>query len=270
MITPFYKEMKRALERGMPFAVATVVRIYASTPREPGAKMGVFSDGSSFGTIGGGKLEKLVIDDARGVIKGGTPLLKRYKLLPEEKGGIGSECGGDVEIFIEPASSGEKLLLVGAGHVARSIAKIAGVLGTAVEVVDDRTEFANRERFPGVVIHNASVSEADWKNLITDETRVIIVSRDHAMDRDALAAVLEHECAYVGLIGSKRKIAFIMDSLKKQGVEKKRMESVHTPIGIDIGAETPEEIALAVLAEIVSLKRRGESPLSLKETSRGE
>lgn len=266
----FYEEFTRALRSGNSFAVATVVKVHASTPRETGAKMGVFADHATFGTIGGGKLEKLVVDDCISAISAGETLLKRYSLMPEDKGGIGTECGGDVEVFIEPLGQGEKLLLVGGGHIGLAIAGFAKILGLGLEVVDDRVEFANDKRFPGAVVHNTEIHATDFNSIITPRTFVIIVSRSHDIDEQALRAVLECDAPYVGMIGSKRKVHVILDNLAKHGVDPDELAKVFSPIGLDIGSETPEEIALSILGEIVSIKRKGESPLSLKEKKNGK
>jgi xanthine dehydrogenase accessory factor len=268
-MTLFYDDFKDAIESGISFALATVVRIHASTPRDPGAKMGVLPDGGTFGTIGGGKLEKLVVDDCMSALESGKPMLKRYSLMPENKGGIGSECGGDVEIFIDVIQKSEKLLIIGAGHVSLAISKIARILGFQIEVVDERADFANKERFPGAIINNSEIDKTDFKSLITPRTIVIIVSRSHEMDKTALGNVVECGAAYVGMIGSKRKVKYIMDSLKKAGTNTDKLEKVYSPIGLDIGAETPEEIALSILGEIISLKRKGISPLSMKSRKSG-
>jgi xanthine dehydrogenase accessory factor len=263
----YFDDIKSALESGRSFAAATIVQIRASSPREPGAKMGVFADGSTFGTIGGGLLEKLVVEDSLAAIRDGKPVFKKYKLMPEESGGIGTECGGEVEVFIDVFLRDEKIILLGAGHVGYAVAKIAAILEMPLEVIDDRTEFANPARFPGAKIHNTAPKDTDFGSIITKKSSVIIVTRSHDIDAAALRGVLKHDCFYVGMIASKRKSRVILDMLEKEGFSRESLDRVHTPIGLDIGAETPGEISLSIMSEIVSLKRLGKSPCSLKGTA---
>lgn len=262
-MTRFYDDYRSALSSGKTFAVATVVKIYASTPREIGAKMGIFADRSIFGTIGGGKLEKMVIDDAMEILKNNKPLLKTYTLLPESKGGIGTECGGKLDIFIDVISPGAKIVLIGAGHISYALARLAEICGFAVEIVDDRAEFANSERFPRSVIHNTTIKDTDFKSLINLETYVVIVSHSHEIDYEALKAIINLPYAYLGMIGSKRKVKTLFDKLLEEGLRKEQLANVHAPIGLDINAESPEEIALSIMAEIVAVKRSGASSLSM-------
>jgi len=261
----FYTAFGDALENGRQFAVATVVSAHASTPREPGAKMGIMPDGSIFGTIGGGELEELVKSDALEVIRTRKPVMKKYTLAPLKSGGIGTECGGDTEIFIEPVGFGPKLLIFGAGHIALALYKLASVLGMGVEIIDERPEYANYERFPGAIVRCSDIADLTPEGLITPETYVVIVTHGHGHDREALEFVLGRRAAYVGMIGSNRKVKVLFDSLIKEGTDRSELALVHAPIGIDIGAESPEEIALSILAEIISIQRLGRSPGSMKE-----
>ncbi|MBI4835590.1 MAG: XdhC family protein [Planctomycetes bacterium] len=259
----FYDDYRSALLSGKTFALATVVRIHASSPREPGAKMGVFPDRSIFGTIGGGKLEKMLIDDSLQILKTGKPVLKTYTLLPETKGGIGTECGGTLDIFIDIISAGAKIMLIGAGHISHALAGLAETCGFAVEVVDDRTEFANSERFPRSIIHNTPIKGTDFKSLINSETYVVIVSHSHEIDYEALKATINLPYAYLGMIGSQRKVKVLFSKLLEEGIKQNELDKIHAPIGLDINAETPEEIALSIMAEIVAVKRSGTSTLSM-------
>jgi xanthine dehydrogenase accessory factor len=263
----FYRAFREELEKGSRFAVATVVRVHASTPRETGAKMGIMPDGSIFGTIGGGKLEELVKADALEVIRARKSLLKKYSLTPFAGGGIGTECGGEAEIFIEPVGFGPRLLVFGAGHIGQALYQIATVLGMGVEIVDERPEYARAERFPGAIVRCVEIPELDANGLVTPETYAVIVTHGHENDRDALRMVLGRGAAYVGMIGSKRKVKVILDSLEKEGMDKAELGKVHAPIGLDIGAESPQEIALAILAEIVAIRKLGQSPASMKDVS---
>ncbi|MDQ7780250.1 MAG: XdhC/CoxI family protein [Planctomycetota bacterium] len=264
----FFKSLNEAIEHGEPFALATVVHVKSSTPRQPGAKMGIHADGTTFGTVGGGLLEKKVIDDALQAIRDGGSLLKDYSLYPQDQGGIGTECGGSTQIFIDVISGADRLLLVGGGHIAQPLAKLGRMLGMSVEVVDDRPEFASPERFPAAVLHRTSIQQTDFSRLVNPRTWVVIISRSHEIDTDALKAVAGLPAAYVGMIGSKRKVRVIMDRLAADGVDKARLEKVFSPIGLDIGAESPEEIAVSIIAEIISIKRKGISECSLCRMNR--
>jgi len=267
-MTQFYEDYRLAISSGKTFAVATIVKIYASTPREIGAKMGIFPDRSIFGTIGGGKLEKMVIDDAMEILKAGKPDLKTYTLLPESKGGIGTECGGKLDIFIDVISPGAKIILIGAGHISYALAKFADICGFAVEVIDDRPEFANSQRFPQAMIHNTAIKDTDLKSLINKETYIVIVSHSHEIDYEALRILINIPSAYLGMIGSERKVKTLFDKLLGEGVNKEQLTKVHAPIGLDVNAETPEEIALSIMAEIVTVKRSGVSSLSMSAKGR--
>jgi xanthine dehydrogenase accessory factor len=259
----FFRSLSEAAAGGAPFALVTVVQVKSSTPREPGAKMGVFADGRTFGTIGGGILEKMAVDDAVRALKDGRSVLKEYSLTPKDQGGIGAECGGTAQIFIDVVAGAETLLMVGGGHIAQPLAKLAQLLGMRVEVVDDRTEFANAERFPGATFHNTSIAQTDFAKLVGPKTWVVIISRSHEIDKGALSAVVKLDAAYIGMIGSKRKVRVIMDRIREEGVPDDKLKKVFSPIGLDIGAESPEEIAVSIIAEIVSLRRKGESKCSL-------
>jgi xanthine dehydrogenase accessory factor len=266
-VSKFYEELRKALERGATFAVATVVRTYASAPREPGAKMGLLSDGSIFGTIGGGKVEELVKKDALEVIRTNKPLLKRYSLVPSKNGGIGTECGGEVEIFIEPVCPSARLLIFGAGHIAEALFRMASMLGMEVEIIDERPEFARSDRFAGAIVRCMEISKLKVEDVMTPNTLVVIVTHDHGHDREALKLVLGRGAAYIGMIGSKRKVKAIFDSLTKDGKSKAELSRVHAPIGLDIGAEGPQEIALSILAEIIAVQRKGGSSVSMANTA---
>jgi xanthine dehydrogenase accessory factor len=261
----FYRIFREALDQGHPFAVATVVRVHASTPRETGAKMGVHPDGSIFGTIGGGELEELVKADALEVIRTRKSILKNYSLTPLKGGGIGTECGGETEIFIDPVGFGSKLLIFGAGHIAEALYKIASVLGMGIEIVDERPEYARAGKFPGAIVRCMEISELDAETLITPDTYAVVVTHGHGNDREALKFLLGHGAAYVGMIGSRRKVKVLFDSLAKEGADRAELADVYAPIGLNIGAESPQEIALSIMAEIIAIQRLEKSPVSMKD-----
>jgi len=239
-----------------PFAVATVAATTGSVPRAAGSKMFVYSDGRSSGTIGGGKFEALIVADALTAMREKKPLLKTYP-LHEGADSFGAICGGEVTVFIEPQLTSEALFLIGAGHCSRAIAKLAAECGLFVSVIDDREEML--ADLPPVIAHISDSSPAqfiasrEWRN---DEA-LVIVSRNHEIDREALAAALTRTGAgYVGMIGSKRKVRDVFDDLRRRGVPDEKLAKVYAPLGLDIGADSPAEIAVSTVAEVLSVLRQ--------------
>ena len=240
-----------------PFAIATIAATTGSVPRAAGSKMFVYSDGRSSGTIGGGKFEALVMADALTAMREKKPLLKVYPLHEGDADSFGAICGGEVTVFIEPQLTSEALYLIGAGHCSRAIAKLAAECGLFVSVIDDRDEmFAE---LPPLVVHISDSSPAEfiasheWRS---DEA-LVIVSRNHQIDREALAAALTQTGAgYIGMIGSKRKVRDVFDDLRRRGVSDEKLAKVYAPLGLDIGADSPAEIAVSTMAEVLSVLRQ--------------
>ncbi len=240
-----------------PFAIATVAATTGSVPRAAGSKMFVYANGRSSGTIGGGKFEALVVTDALKALREKKPLLKTYPLHEGDADSFGAICGGEVTVFIEPQLTSEALYLVGAGHCSRAIAKLAAECGLFVSVIDDRDELL--ADLPPVVSHIADCSPAqfiasrEWRN---DEA-LVIVSRNHEIDREALAAALTQTGAgYVGMIGSRRKVRDVFDDLRQRGVPDEKLARVYAPLGLDIGADSPAEIAVSTIAEVLAVLRQ--------------
>ena len=240
-----------------PFAIATVAATTGSVPRAAGSKMFVYADGRSSGTIGGGKFEALVLEDALTAMREKKPLLKTYPLHEGDADSFGAICGGEVTVFIEPQMTSEALFLIGAGHCSRAIAKLAAECGLFVSVVDDRDELL--ADLPPLVAHISDSSPAQFiaaREWQSDEA-LVIVSRNHQIDREALAAALTHAGAgYVGMIGSKRKVRDVFDDLRRRGVPDEKLASVYAPLGLDIGADSPAEIAVSTIAEVLSVLRQ--------------
>ena len=239
-----------------PFAVVTVAATTGSVPRAPGSKMFVYADGQISGTIGGGKFESLVIAEALTSMEQKKPLLKTYPLREGETDSFGAICGGEVTVFIEPQVGGEALYLVGAGHCARAIAKLAAECGLFVTVIDDRGELL--ADLPPAVVGISDCSPRDfiasrsWRN---DEA-LVMVSRNHEIDCEALAAAIEQSGAgYIGMIGSRRKVLSVFDRLRERGVSEEKLARVYAPLGLDIGADSPAEIAVSCVAEILAVLR---------------
>jgi len=257
MAADFFSDLIEARTSGQPFVVVTVVETEGSVPRHPGAKMVVLPDGSIRGTVGGGKFESLVIVEAQKRLLDGQNLLKKYSLREGESDSFGAICGGKVTLWFEPQKKAPGLLIVGAGHCAQSIAKLAAECGFHVTVVDDRKEWT--EICPGVhrKITEQSAQEVIREVRWTGDDAIVLVSRSFMLDRDALEeAVKIKEVGYLGMIGSRKKVLQVYDELKAKGVKKELLERVYAPIGLDIGSDTPSEIAVSVLAEILQVLRK--------------
>ena len=244
-----------ALRRGEPASLVTIIRTEGSTPQRVGAKMVVFADGRTVGTIGGGCYENDAFWKARQALQTRKSEVVRYELsddIAEESGLI---CGGQMEVYIEPIEAAPHLYLVGGGHVAYHLARAGGDVGFHVHVLDDREKFANKERFPDAV-EIAVDAIPDWlaKASFTANAYVVILTRGHRYDLDALRALLPHELRYLGLIGSRAKVARLYDALHAEGVARERFAHVHAPVGLAIGAVTPQEIAVSILAELIAVK----------------
>ena len=250
--------INEALEKREAIAVATIVRVEKSAPREVGAKMVVHTDGRIAGTIGGGPLEALVIEEAVKALGDGKPRLLEYNLDPEEPHNIAMMCGGNVQVFIDVIAPREELVILGGGHVGQKIAAIARAVGMPHVVADDREEFANRSLFP----HASKVIVTDFKDVFdkirpTDKTFIVIVTRCHAWDIECLELSMKTDARYIGVIGSKNKTRKVIEILKKKGLDPLADARVYAPIGLDLGDNSPGEIALSIMAEIVELKSGG-------------
>jgi len=239
------------------FAVVTVAATTGSVPRAAGSKMFVYADGRSSGSIGGGKFESLVIADAVAAMREKKPVLKAYPLHEGESDSFGAICGGEVTVFIEPQLTNEALYLIGAGHCSHGIAKLAAECGLFVTVVEDRDELL--VELPPAVVRISESSPANFiasHELRSDEA-IVIVSRNHEIDREALAAAVGQTGAgYIGMIGSRRKVRLVFDDLRSRGVPEGELAKVYTPLGLDIGADSPAEIAVSTIAEILAVLRQ--------------
>lgn len=264
----FFEQIAALLKRHQRIVLATVVSTGGSAPREAGARMAVLPDGSIVGTVGGGILEKKVIEDALEVLNEDRPRLARYDLSEEKDGGIGAECGGRSEVFLEPVGSAPHLMILGAGHVGLALARLGQEAGFRITIADDRPAFAGQAARPGITVLDSAPDDPSLRAHVTQETAIVVVTRSHRLDRESLRNLLGTPAFYVGMIGSRRKVSMEMEALRGEGFEQDVLAAVHAPIGLDIGAETPAEIALAILAEIVAVRRRGSTP-ETSLTSRG-
>jgi xanthine dehydrogenase accessory factor len=256
-----------ALERGESAALVTVVATRGSTPQRVGAKMLVFADGRTVGTIGGGCYENDAFWKARDAIASRKTQLVHYELSDDFAQESGLICGGQMDVYIEPIEPSPELYVIGAGHVGFHLAKLAHDVGFRVHVVDDREKFANPERFPNAVEVVAD-DIPGWiaRTVLPSHAYAVIVTRGHTNDLEALRALAPRELRYVGLIGSRAKVARIYDALAADGMPPEHLARVHAPIGLDIGAVTPQEIAVSILAELIAVKHGKTNATSMKWT----
>ncbi len=246
-----YKEILDLQASQTPAALITVINCSGSTPRKVGSKMLVKSDGSIVGTIGGGAVEKQVIEDALDVLSTRTAKRAKYNLTYD----LGMCCGGAMEVFIEPIVAKSNLIVFGAGHTGAAICRLGKFLDFHVTVVDERPEFANQERLPEADKILAKFHKNAFKELTFDKNcYIIIVTHDHQYDQEILNYCARQEWAYLGVIGSVRKAAKAFERLRAQGIEEDIIQKIHSPMGLQIGAQTPEEIAVSLFAEIISIK----------------
>ncbi len=256
-----YEELVRLRRSGQKCALATIVQVRGSSPSFPSAKMLIREDGSTLGTIGGGCVEAEVWSAAREVLATEVPRCLSFTLDQDAAYDNGLICGGQLEVFIEPVLPQPQVLIFGAGHISKSLAKIADLAGFGITIVDDREAFANRERFPEAVeIHAGPYQEAFAKLQVSENCYLIIVTRGHRDDRLVLGWALTTPARYIAMIGSRRKVIAILKELQKEGVAPSAFERLFAPMGLEIGAVTPEEIAVSVVAEMIAVRRRAESP----------
>ena len=261
-MTDIYEEIVSVKASGETAALVTVINASGSTPREEGVKMLVKIDGSLVGTIGGGRLEAEATNEALEAIRDGKTRRLKFTLKEDEE--LGMICGGDVEIFIEPIISAPTLFVFGGGHIALSLVRIASDIGFKVTVIDDRPEFASPQRFPEAdSTVNEDFTNAFTKLKITKTSYIVIITHGHKYDELVLEKALATQARYIGMIGSKNKVRTIFEHLRSRGISLEVLDRVHAPIGLDIGAESPAEIAVSIAAEIIE-DRRLSSPTNKK------
>jgi xanthine dehydrogenase accessory factor len=249
------------LARGDRAALATVVRASGSTPQQPGARLLRYEDGHTLGTVGGGRIEQVVIEALEQVLREGTARTLSWDLGRD----LGMCCGGRMELFIEPLDGTARLILFGAGHVACATARLARNVGYRVVIVDEREELNTEERFPSCarVLLPSDDALAEIRPAANDW--LLVMTHDHRLDEDALAGALAVPHRYIGMIGSRRKVLRILARIEaRRG--RQSLDRVFAPVGLDIGALGPEEIAVSIVAELIAL-RHGKSPLHLRNAA---
>jgi xanthine dehydrogenase accessory factor len=250
-----FEEIVRMRRAGMRGALATIVHTSGSIPSYESSRMLVREDGSTAGTIGGGCVEADVWAAAKEVMEKETPRKMVFHLNNEATYDNGLICGGSVEIFVEPILPQPVVYLFGGGHISTAVAKAAQAAGFGVGVVDDREAFANAQRFPMAQEIFTSYDEAFEKLKPNGSSYVVIVTRGHKEDMRVLAWAVRTPARYVGMIGSKRKVLSVYEALEKEGYRREEFERVYAPMGLEIGALSPEEIALSIVAELVAVRR---------------
>lgn len=252
-----FAALGEALSRGEEVALVTIVSANGSTPQRVGAKMLVFGDGRTVGTVGGGCYEHDAIGKARQVLATRTPTTVKYDLNDDFAEETGLVCGGQMEVFIEPIEASPAVYIFGAGHVGYYLARMAHDAGFGVHVIDDRAAFANTERFPfaaSVVVDDIPQWLATAQLPAT--AYAVIVTRGHRSDLDALRALAPRELRYIGLIGSRAKVARLYEQVMAEGgIDPDLLVRIHAPIGLDLGAVTPQEIAVSITAELIAVRR---------------
>jgi xanthine dehydrogenase accessory factor len=264
-----YEEIIRLRREGRKGALATIINVRGSIPSFESAKMLVRDDGTILGTIGGGCVEAEVWQAAKDIMKSEKPQTLTFNLNNNPKYDSGLVCGGTLEIFIEPVMPVSTLYIFGAGHIAWSLYKVARMAGFEVVVTDDREAYANRERFPEARDVYADEYEQVMAQLApTESSYIVIVTRGHRDDMRVLRWAADTPARYIGMIGSQRKVISTYKELEKEGVSAEKLARVYAPVGIDIGAITPEEIAVAIVAELIAIRRNSETPLPHKKSAK--
>ena len=238
-------------------ALATIVRSKGSTPRHGTSKMLVYEDGSILGTVGGGEMERRVHAAALEAMQDGEARYLSYNMSDPSKGDPGI-CGGTVEVYVEPILPDPTLLLIGAGHVGKAVVHLAKWLGFRVLVVEDNPEFCTPEHIPGADEYHPLAMDAITEHVpINGQTYIVMATRGADLDAVALPELLQSKAAYIGVIGSKRRWLAATSLLQERGVDEAQLANVHSPIGLEIQAETPEEIAVSIMAEVLMIRHGG-------------
>jgi xanthine dehydrogenase accessory factor len=253
----FYNEIQATLKRGEQVVVATVVKTVGAAPCGVGTKMLVRADGSLSGSLAGPRTDGKAAEIARQALRDGHSLLTHIHLDADQGEAVGS-CGATLEVFFETLRPEPRLIIAGAGYVAQALTRLAAQLDFRLAVVDDRRDLAD----PAVFGEQVQLTFGDIPQTLRalepdEQSFIVIVTRGHHLDEEALRAALESRAGYVGMIGSPGKVKHIFKTLLQQGVTRETLERVHAPIGLDLGAQTPDEIALSIAAELVMLRRQG-------------
>jgi xanthine dehydrogenase accessory factor len=237
--------LAEAIQRKQPAALATVIEVNGASPAKVGAQIALLEDGTSAGTVGGGKLESAILEDARLTLTDGLPRLTHYSLTEEGPEAVGTLCGGEVRVFIQPFLPPPQLIIVGGGHIGRPLKIMGETAGFDVVVVDVEPGHAD-------VLGLESVH-------LTADSYIVLITTDHVSDEAALRQVIHSPVLYIGMIGSRHKCQTILGHLRADGIGDEALARVYAPIGLDLGGSTPEEIAVSILAEVIAVRRGGKA-----------
>jgi xanthine dehydrogenase accessory factor len=255
-----YEELVRLRALGQKCALATIVEVRGSIPSYESAKLLVREDGSMTGTIGGGCVEAEVWNAAREVLETERPRRMQFNLGQDAAYDNGLICGGQLEVFVEPVLPIPRTFIFGAGHISKALSQVASLAGFSTVVVDNRDTFANRDRFPEAsAIHAAEYEDVFPTLSINESSYIIIVTRGHRDDMRVLKLAVATPARYIAMIGSKRKVLNVVRELEKEGIPRSEFERIYAPMGLDIGAISPEEIAISVAAEMIAVRRNAGS-----------
>jgi xanthine dehydrogenase accessory factor len=255
-----YEELVRLRKLGQKCALATIIEVRGSIPSYECAKLLVRDDGSLVGTIGGGCVEAEVWNAAREVIETGKARRLHFNLGQDAAYDNGLICGGQLEVFVEPVMPVPAAYIFGGGHISKMLSKVAALAGFSVTIIDNRESFANRDRFPDAgAIYAEEYEEVFPKLPVTEDSYLIIVTRGHRDDMRVLRWAAETRARYIAMIGSRRKVIGVVKELEKEGVARENLDRIFAPMGLDIGAVSPEEIAVSVVAEMIAVRRNPES-----------
>ncbi len=257
-MTSIYQALAELEAKGETGVLCTIIKSSGSTPRHEGSKMLVYSDGSFIGTVGGGELEHRVYNEALEALKDTKNRVLRYKMVDPKQGDPGV-CGGQLEVFVEPIVPRPLLVVIGGGHVGKAVVHLASWLGFRVAVSDDRPEMCTPEANPGAdAFYPVPMEELPNHLVITPNTYLVLTTRGSDVDIKGLPALLFSKAAYIGVIGSKRRWQVTRKALlESPGVTEEKLNKVYSPLGLEINAETPEEIAVSIMAEIIMLRNSG-------------
>jgi xanthine dehydrogenase accessory factor len=257
MTDNIYSAILEAQSKGITCALCTVIKSSGSVPRHESSKMLVYLDGRFVGTIGGGEMESRVIEAAKSIARSGEAKIFEYNLVDPKQGDPGV-CGGTVEIFIEPINPPATVLIIGAGHVGRATAHLAKWLGFRVIVADDRSDLASPDWIPNADQYvTGSIAQQLDQIKINSQTYILCLTRGVKIDVETLPTLLNTDAAYIGVIGSRRRWQTALKELRGKGVSEEKLKRVHAPIGLELNAETPEEIAISIMAEVVMIRNKG-------------
>jgi xanthine dehydrogenase accessory factor len=235
--------LAEAIQQQQPAVLATVIEISGASPAKVGAQIVLLADGATTGTVGGGKLEASIVNDARDARSSGQPRLVHYTLAESGQDAIGTLCGGEVRVFIQPYVPAPKMIIVGGGHIGRPLRVMGEAAGFNVMVVDAEPGLANVPGLEAIALNQDSY--------------VVLITTDHISDEAALRQVITSPLRYVGMIGSRAKCQTILDHLRADGITAEALDRVYAPIGLELGGTSPQEIAVAILAEIIAVRHGG-------------